>query len=167
MGRRALVAVGLFAMLLPFACSARPLGAVAPAGAPSPKAVATVPPPTQAPVPPPTQAPAPPPPTAAPAPAAPTTQTFALGGSGSVTVAMSGGSATITVNVSGLRAIAHAVHLHSGCDGSNNAHIAAIGTVGSAGVVSITVPGRLLGSTVIVYPDASATGRPILCGATA
>jgi hypothetical protein len=39
--------------------------------------------------------------------------------------------------------------------------------VGSAGTVSITVPSSLLGATVIVYPDASATGRPILCGATA
>ena len=82
-------------------------------------------------------------------------------------MATNGGSATITVVISGLRAIAHAVHLHAGCTGNPGNHVATIGTVGSAGTVSVTVPTRLLGNTVIVYPDASATGTPILCGATA
>jgi hypothetical protein len=84
-----------------------------------------------------------------------------------VSVTTTGGSSTITVTVSGLAAIAHAVHLHMGCTGSPNAHLYTIGTIGSAGTAAITVPSRELGATVIVYPDASATGRPILCGATA
>jgi hypothetical protein len=33
--------------------------------------------------------------------------------------------------------------------------------------VSLTVPNRLLGATVIVYPSVSPVGTPILCGATA
>ena len=90
-----------------------------------------------------------------------------MGGNGSVTVTMMGGSATVTVVVSGLRAIAHAVHLHAGCNGSLSAHIATIGTVGSSGTLSITVPNSLLGAVVIVYPGASPVGQPILCGATA
>jgi len=118
-----------------------------------------------------TPTPVPPTPEPTPVPAAPTptpARTFALGGSGSVTVAAAAGaSSTITVMVSGLRPVAHAVHLHGGCTGSPNAHIAVIGVVGSGGTLSITVPNRLLGATVIVYPDASATGTPILCGATA
>lgn len=107
------------------------------------------------------------PPAAAPKAPPPDVWTFPLGGNGSVTVIVMGGSATVTVVVSGLRAIAHAVHLHAGCNGSANAHIATIGTVGSSGTLSITVPNRLLGAAVIVYPGASAVGQPILCGTTA
>jgi len=129
----------------------------------SPPPPATAPPTVEASPPPPSQAPQ----AAAPQAPPPDVRTFALGGNGSVTVTMMGGSATVTVVVSGLRAIAHAVHLHAGCNGSLNAHIATIGTVGSSGTLSITVPNRLLGAVVIVYPGASPVGQPILCGPTA
>lgn len=130
----------------------------APPATPMPEPTATpvpAPPPTQAPPP----APAPPPP--------PAVRTFGLGGHGSVQVTDNGGSATITVSIFGLAAVGHAVHLHSGCTGNGSAHIATIGTVGSSGTVAITLPSRFLGATVIVYPNTSATGNPILCGATA
>jgi hypothetical protein len=107
--------------------------------------------------------PAAPPPQAPP----PATRTFPLGGNGSVTVTVTGSTGRITVSIGGLAAVGHAVHLHAGCDGSASAHIATIGIVGSSGTVGISVPVRTLGATVIVYPDTSATGRPILCGATA
>jgi hypothetical protein len=175
------------AVLLGAACSAQPVTAPAqqvsragavqstPAAAPTPTAVPT---PVPAPVATPTAAPPPPPPTVAPAPApaattapapAPASHTFALGGNGSVTVNRMGGSASasVAVAISGLAAVGHAVHLHSGCDGSNAAHILTIGVVGSGGTLTFTMPASLLGSTVIVYPNTSATGRPILCGATA
>jgi hypothetical protein len=84
-----------------------------------------------------------------------------------VAVTPKGAFSTITVTVSGLAAVAHAVHLHAGCNGSPTAHILTIGTVGSAGTLSVTVSNRLLGNTVIVYPDDSAVGRPILCGVAA
>ena len=76
-------------------------------------------------------------------------------------------SSTITVTISGLAPVAHAVHLHAGCNGSATVHILTIGSVGSAGTLSVTVSNRLLGNTVIVYPDASAVGRPILCATAA
>jgi hypothetical protein len=180
------------AVLLGAACSAQPVsapaqpvsqaGAVQSTPAPTPTAAPTPVPtpvatPTPAPTaPPPTPAPppptvAPPPPTAAPAataqPPAPANHTFALGGNGSVTVSRMGGSASVTVAISGLAAVGHAVHLHSGCDGSSAAHILTIGVVGSGGTLTFTMSASLLGSTVIVYPNTSATGRPILCGATA
>jgi hypothetical protein len=85
----------------------------------------------------------------------------------SVSVTPGGTVSTITVTISGLTAVAHAVHLHTGCNGSATAHILTIGTVGSAGTLSVTVSNRLLGTTVIVYPDASAVGRPILCALAA
>ena len=129
----------------------------------SPLPPATAPPAAEASPPPPSQAPQ----AAAPQAPPPNVRAFPLGGNGSVTVTMMGGSATVTVVVSGLRAIAHAVHLHAGCNGSLSAHIATIGTVGSSGTLSITVPNRLLGAVVIVYPGASPVGQPILCGATA
>jgi hypothetical protein len=129
----------------------------------SPLPPATAPPAAEASPPPPNQAPQ----AAAPQAPPPNVRAFPLGGNGSVTVTMMGGSATVTVVVSGLRAIAHAVHLHAGCNGSLSAHIATIGTVGSSGTLSITVPNRLLGAVVIVYPGASSVGQPILYGATA
>jgi hypothetical protein len=168
MKKRGLLAV-LPALILGAACGAQVPAATAPAAkrtaqqaapAATPAAVAAAP--VATPVPAPTQAPAAPAP-----PPAPAARTFALGGSGSVTVTSMGATSRITVTVSGLGAISHAVHLHMGCTGSNAAHIYAIGVVGSAGTVGITVPSRDLGATVIVYPNASATGKPILCGATA
>jgi Cu/Zn superoxide dismutase len=162
-GLRAAALVSLAVALA--ACAARPApdgqrAAAVPSAAPTATVAPTVEPtpvPTVAPTP-------PPPPTPVPAPAA---RMFALGAAGSVTVTDAGASSTITVTLSGLPAVAHAVHLHAGCTGNPNAHVAVIGTVGSAGTVSLSVPRRVLGSTVIVYPNASATGNPILCGATA
>lgn len=142
-------------------------GQAVPAGHPVSRVAATAAPPATPPVTPlePTATPVPaPPPTPAPPPP-PAVRTFGLGGHGSVQVTDDGGSATITVSIFGLAAVGHAVHLHSGC--SPNGHLFAIGTVGSSGTVGITVPSRFLGATVIVYPNASATGSPILCGATA
>jgi hypothetical protein len=168
MKKRGLLAV-LFASMLGAACGAQVPGPAAPAAnrAAQPTATAVATPtapatPISTPTPPPTPAPAPPT-----APPADVPHTFALGGSGSVSVAPMGATARITVTISGLAAVAHAVHLHMGCTGANSAHLFAIGTVGSAGTIGITVPARDLGATVIVYPDASATGKPILCGATA
>jgi len=157
----------MLATILGAACGAQAVTPTAPAANRAAQAAATpvatptpaVATPTPTPVPPPTQAPT--------APPATVPHTFALGGNGSVSVTPMGTSARITVTISGLAAVAHAVHLHMGCTGANNAHLYAIGTVGSAGTVGITIPTRDLGATVIVYPDATATGKPILCAATA